>query len=500
MSHGEFFEATGTERVPVYGVWKAQQGYPVYENPFAESFALSMYNYAFYYGYAAVATAFGWQNEQLVTGSRLHTATWSMVGAGALVALVAASTRERLRGRRLVFAAAGAASIWLSSTAIGWWAISVRPDMVSATWAVAGLACWTLALRDQRPRDALIASLLFSIAWSFKQSTVAMFGGAALAGLLALRFGLVAMLVGPYLLVVAATLLATTEWHRFNILTVPTITRLDAWAQQWQYVVKVFAPNPHVVILPGVAFWAWYRGDRSSFRIAMANNVGVASISVVVLAAAAWCGLGLMREGGDRNTLLELYLAVSALSLVLALDHGAGLGGPRWRRLFVSLAVLAASGVPTAQLILFDRIGDLNFGTSQEVAAARHIAAVLSTLPKPAFVEQHMFALPWYSTNDRYPAVVLDDYYYNTVPARARVRQIGGLESLVTRGTFPTLLLTGQFRLNDTARQKGYERSDVLEPTPPWRLTLYERQQHVPSPSPGGTYRTGCAPPDTCAK
>src|SRR5687768_13694762 len=54
VRHAELVSTTGEEAPGIYAVWKAQHGHPVYEWPDRENYSISLYNYLFYWLYAAV--------------------------------------------------------------------------------------------------------------------------------------------------------------------------------------------------------------------------------------------------------------------------------------------------------------------------------------------------------------------------------------------------------------------------------------------------------------
>src|SRR5580704_10385518 len=52
--HYQYYIITGGESQCVYGIWKVQEGHPLYAWPNKEFYQLSLYNFAFYYLYAEV--------------------------------------------------------------------------------------------------------------------------------------------------------------------------------------------------------------------------------------------------------------------------------------------------------------------------------------------------------------------------------------------------------------------------------------------------------------
>jgi len=88
----------------------------------------------------------------------------------------------------------------------------------------------------------------------------------------------------------------------------------------------------------------------------------------------------------------------------------------------------------------------------------------LLTLRTPLFIRDPLFAQPWYANAGNFPGILIDEVFYN--PARSRgLLEGGGLEGLVKRHHFNTLLLTADDELVECAQQSGY----TLIPTPPER-------------------------------
>ena len=66
------------------------------------------------------------------------------------------------------------------SPLVGFWSITVRPDMGALAFESAGLYVILCYLRRQDLRVIIVAALLFYAAWAFKQSSVTMLTGSVL--------------------------------------------------------------------------------------------------------------------------------------------------------------------------------------------------------------------------------------------------------------------------------------------------------------------------------
>jgi hypothetical protein len=456
---GAVVEATGTERTPLYGVWKAQRGYPVYETPFRNDFPASLYNFAFYKSYGAIARVFGWRAEAFVLGTRLTTTVFSVVAVLVLyrILIVVLPDRPRRDPRAHLWAALAATVTVFSSAGVSWFTLTTRPDVSSMVFALLGL---TFILRGRRTTSLLPfigAAVWFAIGWSFKQSTIGILGGACCWLVFRRRWGQLVALAGPFVVLVAACLVLGSDAYRENTLVLPGLGKFRGPATMVRPFLTVIGVNAYLWIVP---FVTWF---LSRFQKALAADSDRLEpmLRVIAVVTLGWCLLTLSRDGGERNSLLEAYLAMSVLSYS-ALWHASPLLAGVHRRaigagaiMLTSVAIAAA--FPVAQLVLPNyTLGDVTLGSDAVPEEARLIAAWMATQPKPMFVEYSMLAEPWYATNDQYPSVVLDAYLYLGVKAAGRLPAGTDLAGLIASRRFPVLLVTRALGLDTAAMKAGY--------------------------------------------
>src|SRR5579863_5684556 len=162
-----------------------------------------------------------------MTWGRQFTLLFALAGAIAQWRLV----RSLLNLHRTASALslAFAAGLWLCTSLVKYWAISIRPDMAAA--ALVMIALWIVA---RQPRLAFVyAGLLLYLAWAFKQSVVLAFIGLCIWLLLNKRWKDLALLVAVFAALVAATLLLGSPPYRFSILVAPQMVRGFAFGFQW---------------------------------------------------------------------------------------------------------------------------------------------------------------------------------------------------------------------------------------------------------------------------
>jgi hypothetical protein len=481
VSKGSFIETTGTEPVPIYGVWKAQHGYPVYEQPFRDNFAVSLYNFAFYHSYGFVARLFGWEGGGLILGARVLTAVATASTAAVCAWIITlgigrpAAPRQSMRSTWAFASIAGTATC-LSSAGVSWFYLTVRPDMAAMLFAMLGLALYLAS--EERPgwRLLLVASLCFFAAWSIKQSTIGILGGVCCSALLARRWRDVLILGAPAATLAVVCLLVGSADYRFNVMVVPGLGAFDGIRHSYPHLLSVFLPNAYMWAAP-VAMW----GRGQPHATLQAGHEGaphrsrLRALGVVALVSFAWCLVALTRDGGYRNSLLEAYLSASLLAWVVLWQRVPTTTDARMkvRRTVLATAVLVTAAFPIAQLVALDRIGNLTVASQGTIDEARRIAERLRSMPKPIFVEESMFAEPWHSTDNRYPAVVLDNYFFFSVRARGGTNDAAGIEGLVAGHRFPALLLSGLRRLEPVALRFGYRRVPLTDGSQGWTLRLY---------------------------
>jgi hypothetical protein len=81
LRYGDLYVTSGGDAPRIYGIWKIQEGHPLYEWPFAGSFQLCQYNYLFYHFYARLLSAVGVRGANLPVGGGILTLLFAVFGA-----------------------------------------------------------------------------------------------------------------------------------------------------------------------------------------------------------------------------------------------------------------------------------------------------------------------------------------------------------------------------------------------------------------------------------
>jgi hypothetical protein len=425
--YGALFCSTAVESPIIDSVWRCMHHRPIYTWPFAFPFSLSMYNYLFYYTYACVLKLVGAWDAAILTWGRQFTLLFALAGGLAQWRLVRSFLK--LRGAASAFSLALSLGLWLCTSLVKYWALSIRPDMAAA--ALMMIALWVVV---RQPRFCFAyAGLLLYLAWAFKQSVVLAFAGLCLWLLLNKRWRDLALLVAVFAATVAATLLVGTPEYRFSILVAPQMVKGFTFGLPWILhalgtgVTAIFL-NLYWVAAPFVLL-------RTSGGVRNADTR--IRLLVTVFAVALLVGVaGMGKVGGTSNYLFEAFAAGSTL-LQIAVFTMPG-------RLVTSL-VLFGCIQPALQIagaaIGYHHTGKRDMAaiaTASEYADAVVLRDQLATMKRPIFTTDGAFELPWLSTDNNAPALVIDPNFQDA----ARSRELnGGIEGMLQRGEIPTVML-----------------------------------------------------------
>jgi hypothetical protein len=526
--YGAFFCSTAVESPMIDSVWRCMNHRSVYQWPLAFPFSLSLYNYLFYYVYAGALRLMGAVDAGILTWGRQFTLLFALVGAFAQWRLV--RSLLNLRGLASALSLALAIGLWLCTSLVKYWALSIRPDMAAA--ALVMIALWVVVRKPQsQPQPQLRfcfawAGLLLYLAWTFKQSVVLTFAGLCLWLLLNKRWRDLTLLATVFAALVCATLLLGTPEYRFSILIAPQMVRGFTFSIPW--ILRALGTGltavglnlywvaaPFVLLrasggakktytgvkkspLQSVLYqgttgrsglqprlpqeqqnkrWAIAPEEISPLREGLAQRFN--SPLFTIFAIALIFGLaGMGKVGGTSNYLFEAFAAGSTL-LQLAVFTLPG-------RLVTAL-VLFGCIQPATQLvgvaIGYHHPGKKDMvpiATASEYRDAVALRNRLAELKKPLFTTDGVFALPWNSTENGAPAIVLDPNFQEA--ARSH-EQNGGIEGMLQRGEFSTVMLASTdfvylkslnpgYRKVGESVQQGIPYSIYeFNPTPP--ATLY---------------------------
>ncbi len=419
--YGALFPTTGGERLVIYPIWKALHHLPVYDWPLRFPFALALYNYLFYYTYALYLKLVGAWGADILLWGRLLTPAFAVIGALAQWKLV--QTHLHLRGVRSLLSLLFSLGLWFCASIVRQWAISIRPDM-----AAVALVMIALFMVVRRPRFGFaFAGVFFYLAWSFKQSVVLALAGVCLFLLIRKRWRDLSVLATVFAVLATATILLGTPEYRYNTLVAPGLVQEFSFLHALPIEAKSLTANAYWILAPIALLLA--AGAR---RV----DDGVRLLTTVLAVALAGGLVAMAKVGAWDHYLLEAFVAGSTL---------------------LQLAVFTAPGQLARALVLFGCVqpaiqlatapagthphpfGTVGIATAAEYADAVALRDRLAPLKRPIFTDNEIFSLPWFSSGNHAPVLIVDTIFHDATRARC---QNGCIEGMLQRGEIPTVLLS----------------------------------------------------------
>jgi hypothetical protein len=488
--YGSLFSSTAVESPMIDSVWRCIHHRPLYTAPFTFPFSLSLYNYLFYDAYAGVLRLIGAGDAGILTWGRQFTLVFALAGALAQWSLI--RSLLKLRAASSALALSLALGLWLCTSLVKYWALSIRPDMAAA--ALVMIALWVVV---QQPRFAFAyAAVLLYLAWAFKQSAVLAFAGLCVYLILHKKGRDLSILAAVFAVLVAATLYAGTPEYRFSILIAPRMVKGFALGLPW----ILRALNAGLTALLLNLYWVaapflllsvsrLLRPSAGELPPASAASQSPASptaasqidtpirLLATVFAVALVAGLAAMgKVGGTSNYLFEAFAAGSTLLQIAVFTVP--------RRLVTAL-LLFACAQPALQLagaaIGYHRPGKKDMApiaTAAEFAQAAALRDRLATMPRPIFTTNGPLALSWNSTANGAPALVIDPNFQAVAQSRD---QNNGIEGILQRGEIPTVVLASTDLIYLNSLNPGYhEVAESLQQGTTYRIYQFT----APAPTP----------------
>lgn len=439
------FSTTGEEGVVINGVWKAANGFPIYQMPDRDPFELSLYNYLFFWSYGGLAAWLGLDGDALVTFCRLLTLASAALGAFAQWRILVMALGSVTRRESAVIILLSLLT-WYGTFYMNWWLVSVRPDVPAVALAMAGLWWFLASLRTGARWWPIIPAILaFYAAWAFKQSVVWTLTGAVAGALIVVTCRRQALLLAiPVAVAFAVTLALGTEAYRYQIVTAPTLNRiifLDS-------IDRFFALIP-----PLALFWVFAaiplaaRGAPKLFRtpfVSPLDEHGTIVRRILIVICAVTVPLGFIavgKEGSGRNHLMEAVVALSTLAAIHLIQIMRTADSPTRSKALWLAAVL---GISLCLRPLHSALGaewqGLRVGNNADVVWHRQLATFMRELPKPVYMTDEIQAQAWNSTTGDRPGQIVDAVYY--FAAKRSDKLIGGgLPSMFSQRQFAAILI-----------------------------------------------------------
>jgi hypothetical protein len=429
---------TGYEWESMLSIWNFIHHQAIYTDPHRIPFTVSYYNWGYYWFYGSITQAclhlLHLDDIWIPTIGRLISLAFTLI-AGAIFWL---ASRDFIKEGS--FARGPVAGAWCliaaCSPLVGFWAISVRPDIGALALEAAGLYVILRYLQKQNERLIILAALLFYAAWAFKQSSVTMLTGSVLALLLIKRWRAFFTLGGIWWLLVVVTLYVGGPVYRENTLFaqlhLPMTVLLGL-----ENTLRAAGKNPLLFLSAAAVLLVFAR----HFHL-LASRPIEAGLTLVVISSCCFAFITSCKSGANDNYYIP---AAWAAMLAFALMS---------ERINVSIRLLGL--VPCSLLLVLAvaliPTGLTYFYNYRDHDVTHHNLAVrLSRLPGPALVTEPYSNLPWMQRFS--PHFVIPDTYYFDRAAAVPLEE-GGWEGLADKGYFATLVFDQDFIPSPSTLQK----------------------------------------------
>ncbi len=413
---------TGGEEECLFSIWKFIQHQAVYADPHRIPFAVSCYNWGFYCFYGLVTKAclhlFHLDEIWIAAVGRLMTAIFTLM-AGAIFYLA-----QRRFAKYGFFASPAVSWAWCliaaCSPLVGFWSITVRPDLGALAFECAGL--YVILHYVSKPNDRLIvaAVVLFYAAWAFKQSQVTMLAGSALSLLLLKRWRAFFLLSSAWWLLVILTFILGGPIYRESVLSsqghLPMAMDLGVENARMALLRNLFLPL-------GLASTLWILWRR-------ARRVDLEPAATVVTAAFLFSFCFALVTAFKVGAVTNYYIPAAWISMLALAVHWERIHS-RWTLAGVVIcSLLMTCGVARAHVAY----GEYRYGDFVH----RAVAEKLRHLPGPVFVADVYADLPW--VQHLSPNFVIAGTYSFDQAAGVPFEG-GGVEGLMRVGYFGTLVV-----------------------------------------------------------
>jgi len=462
------YVSSGDEQSSLFAIWRVAEGLSPYTDRFAPPFTLASYNWLYYkvYGdvFVAASALFSLDDSWVPTVSRLFTLLgWAVSGLFSylVLALVVAQTD----GRWFRVLAAGFALLIAIGPLVGFWLITVRPDIWAFALEIIGFWVFVKWYPEKRPLAVGGFAAFFYAAWAFKQTAVLVGGGIGLYLLVRRDWRMAFLLAGLMIVAWGLTFLLAGADYRDALLFsgVPleyTVTNglrnLFHWAGK-------FAPG-----VAGAAVLVLLIAANAEVRQTVIENqhvvLGLSGLAVSVgLALLASTQTGAAENYFFQAAFFSAYLTIAGMATL-----GVGQSGPSFQ---------LAAGVIAGWLVLSIAVGAALTGVvgikdlTGQHRSYKALKACLDDVPRPLFVNEVYLSLPWMTPRSE-PYVL--SFFYERERVLDQPFDGDGIGGRIRNGHFAALAfwqgsVTERF---DGASLKKYEK----KPLPCGNLDIWLRK------------------------
>ncbi|MFC1681592.1 hypothetical protein ACFL1S_07420 [Pseudomonadota bacterium] len=461
-------ETSGFEVSSLYAMWKWVKGLPIYADTFAIPYAASYFNFMFYLFYGScintVLFLMDLGPEWIPTLGRWVTLSFCVAGCW-LSWIIFSNLLKKTSGFPKILIL-GLSVYAFTSPFIGFWAITVRPDVAAYFFEVLGFYVFARFYKTDFAKTCIATVALSYVAWSFKQSSVS-----CLAGILI------------FLVLERKLILALCIFSGITVLWA-----LTYWIAGPDYTFNTFYSlyqNPFVL----------EAGIRNITLFAVKYALVLPAFFLLVFICIAGCFKSMIRSSDD----FRLIVTILGFSLLFSFLTSNKLGASD-NYYFIPSFFLMASTVfilnylfnqnALKQVVIFVwsaawvlhivAICLVMLGIRGEVSHLslhvmhKELKTCMDLLPKPVFVEDRFLNLPWFKTEDYF----IRSMNYDLDRLAGRAVEKGGVGGLIRDQYFASLMIDTAFRHSfDGATYDGYKIAEL--PDCPSTINIFIREQDV---------------------
>lgn len=422
---------SGFEEESLFALWKFHHGWPIYHDPYAIPYTASYFNWFFYNAYGVFVSTFlslfNLSEAWIPTLGRLLTLLIVTLGFAVTYVLLTYSRARFLSSTYKITAFSLAVLLWFGPL-VGYWAMTVRPDLLGLLFDTFA-AAFILLFINKRPRWAIVgAALACYLSWSCKQINIVMPLAIGFYLLFQRKWGLWALFSCLLVLGYSLTLFIATESMLNSLFFIKTAIPLSSavWVNNLTLFVKKSSP---VWILLDLIILTSVLDKRKRTLILRHPAVQLGGWGLLAWALTLLPASSKVGSADNYHFIALLFLTfIVGGGLSILLKHQR-----IWHEITLGLSgVVFLIAVSVAALN-----GSMQALTAQHV---QHLALqkCMACLPKPIFILNHYAALPWINPSS-HSFVIAHNYWFDR--AQGLPFEQGGIGGLIQQGYFKTLLL-----------------------------------------------------------
>lgn len=450
---------SGFEEESLFAVWKYVHGEAIYKDFHQLPFAASYFNWGFYQFYGGLTKValhlFGAGDESIPQIGRMITLTGCVAGyvlSLKIARLVTGTATLNLPQHTLLL-------FFFFGYLMGFWAITVRPDVWALTFELLGLYWFLKAAGSNKLEEIILSLLFFYLAWSFKQNFAGIIGGCGLWALINKRWKQAIVLGAGFFSLVLFTYFIGSDDYRYLILE--SQNKMGYSLSIGLNNLKLAFVKALPITLLSLVITALVIGKYSIAtvikKVMASQHMAILTLSFIV----SFVFFALMStKGGAADN--YFFTPVSVLTLLSIIVVGRLQINQRLQRnIYTAYSLICIVYAGFGMMILTNRFGQLNLKPAS--AKYNQLIPVMNLHDKPLLVAGDNYAnLPWINKSPQHFVLATTYYYKDKYGDKF---EYDGVEGLMKKGYFATLITSTSkqtehqllYKLTDSTFQGGQQ-------------------------------------------